>query len=82
MKDWLWALVRKFSLPVTEEEVRRLSHTSDVAAFRRDLKVPVWRDVEGYYTFEHDVAHPEGFLFPLGKAFLLCGKPWDGYKMI
>jgi len=82
MQDRLWALVRKLSLPVMEEEVRRLTHMSDVAAFRRDLKVPVWRDAEGYYTLEHDSTHPEKFLFPLGKAFLLCAKPWDGYKVI
>jgi len=48
----------------------------------RDIKVPVWRDAEGYYILEHDIAHPEEFLFPLGKAFLLCEKPWDGYKVI
>ena len=82
MQDRLWALVRKLSLPVMEEEVRRLTHMSDVAAFRRDLKVPVWRDAEGYYTLEHDTSHPEEFLFPLGKAFLLCAKPWDGHKAI
>lgn len=82
MQDRLWALVRKLSLPVMEEEVRRLTHMSDVAAFRRDLKVPVWRDAEGYYTLEHDTSHPEEFLFPLGKAFLLCAKPWDGQKVI
>ena len=82
MQDRLWALVRRLSLPVMEEEVRRLTHMSDVAVFRRDLKVPVWRDVEGYYTLEHDTAHPEEFLFPLGKAFLLCAKPWDGQKVI
>jgi hypothetical protein len=82
MQDGLWALVRRLSLPVTEQEVRRLTHMSDVAAFRRDLKVPVWRDAEGYYTLEHDTSHPEEFLFPLGKAFLLCAKPWDAHKVI
>jgi len=82
MQDGLWALVRRHSLPVAEQEVRRLTHMSDVAAFRRDLKVPVWRDAEGYYTLEHDAAHPEPFLFPPGKAFLLCTKPWDGHKVI
>ena len=30
----------------------------------------------------HRIAHPEEFLFPLGKAFLLCAKPWDGQKVI
>ena len=82
MQDRLWELVRKLSLPVMEEEVRRLTRMSDVAAFRRDLKVPVWRDAEGYYTLEHDIAHPEEFLIPLGKAFLLCAKPWDAHKVI
>src|SRR5450759_1140237 len=82
MQDQLWALARKLSLPVMEEEVRRLTHMSDVAAFRRDLKIPAWRDAEGYYTLEHDTSHPEEFLFPLGKAFLLCAKPWDGHKAI
>jgi hypothetical protein len=62
--------------------VRRLSNMPDVAAFRRDLKVPVWRDADGYYTLKRDAAHPEEFLLPLGKAFLLCGEPWDGYKVI
>jgi len=82
MRDRLWALVQRLGLPVAEQEVRRLTHMSDVAAFRRDLKVPVWRDAEGYYTFEPDEAHPEEFLFPLGKAFLLCSDPWDGHKVI
>ncbi len=82
MQDQLWALARRLSLPVAEQEVRQLTHMSDMAAFRRDLKVPVWRDAEGYYTMEHDTAHPEEFLYPLGKAFLLCAKPWDGHKVI
>ncbi|HET7318580.1 MAG TPA: hypothetical protein VFK23_05525, partial [Nitrospirota bacterium] len=77
MQDRLWALVRRLSLPVAEQEVRRLPHMSDVAAFRPDLKVRVWRDAEGYYTLEHDTTHPEEFLFPLGKAFLLCAPPWE-----
>ena len=82
MQDQLWAIARKLSLPVAEQEVRQLTHMSDMAAFRRDLKVPVWRNAEGYYTMEHDAAHPEEFLFPLGKAFLLCAKPWDAHKVI
>jgi len=82
MLDRLWALIRKLSLPVTNEEVRRLSHMSDVAAFRRDLKIPVWRDADGYYSLRHDGAHTGEFHFPLGKAFLICGEPWDGYKVI
>ncbi|MGE5173257.1 MAG: hypothetical protein ACM3MD_05450 [Betaproteobacteria bacterium] len=82
MQDRLWALVRRLSLPVAEQEVRQLTHMSDVASFRPDLKVPVWRDAKGYYTLEHDITHPEEFLFPLGKAFLLCEMPWDAHKEI
>ena len=82
MQDQLWAIAQKLSLPVAEQEVRQLTHMSDMAAFRRDLKVPVWRNAEGYYTMEHDAAHPEEYLFPLGKAFLLCAKPWDAHKAI
>jgi hypothetical protein len=82
MQDRLWALVRRLSLPVAEQEVRRLIHMSDVAAFRPDLKVRVWRNAEGYYTLEHDTTHPKEFLFPLGKAFLLCETPWDAHKVI
>jgi hypothetical protein len=78
----LWAYSQRFSLPVTEDEVHRLPHMSDVAGFRRDLNVPVWRNAEGYYACERDAAHPEEFFFPLGKAFLLCGEPWDGHKAI
>jgi len=36
----------------------------------------------GTTPLEHDIAHPEEFLFPLGKAFLLCEKPWDAHKVI
>ena len=82
MRDRLWDLVRRLGLPVTEVEVRRLTHMTDVAAFRGDLKVPVWRNAEGYYTFERDAAHPDEFRFPIGKAFLLCSDPWDGHKVI
>jgi acetoin utilization deacetylase AcuC-like enzyme len=82
VRDRLWDLVRRLDLPVAEQEVRRLTHMSDVAAFRRDIQIPAWRDREGYYTLERDDAHPEEFLFPLGKAFLLGSPPWDGHKVI
>jgi acetoin utilization deacetylase AcuC-like enzyme len=82
MRDRLWAHVRRLDLPVTEQEVRRLTHMSDLAAFRKDLKVSVWRDAEGYYALERDLAHRDELLFPLGKAFLLCAEPWDGHKVI
>jgi hypothetical protein len=82
MKARLAALVRSKGLPVREWEVDRLNHVYDVALFRRDLKVPVYRDRGGYYALERDAEHPEEFLLPVGKAFLLASDPWDGYKVI
>lgn len=82
MREKLQDLVRRFGLPVGEQEIRRLTHAGDVAAFRRDLKIPVYRNPEGYYAVTRDGSHSEEILFPLGKAFLLCSDPWDGYKVI
>ncbi|MGA8754494.1 histone deacetylase family protein, partial [Candidatus Deferrimicrobium sp.] len=82
MRERLQELVRRFDLPVEEQEIRRLTHAGDVAAFRRDLKIPVYRNPEGYYATARDESHGEEILFPLGKAFLLCYEPWDGYKVI
>jgi len=82
MRGKLRDLVRRFDLPVEEREIRRLTHAGDVAAFRRDLKIPVYRNPEGYYAVTRDGSHSEEILFPLGKAFLLCSDPWDGYKVI
>jgi len=82
MREKLQDLVRRFDLPVEEQEIRRLTHAGDVAAFRRDLKIPVYRNPEGYYATARDESHGEEILFPLGKAFLLCSEPWDGYKVI
>jgi acetoin utilization deacetylase AcuC-like enzyme len=82
MRENLQALVRRLGLPVGEQEVRRLTHTSDVAAFRRNLLIPVYRNTDGYYAVARDASHTEEFRFPLGKAFLLCADPWDGYKVI
>jgi len=82
MREKLQDLVRRFDLPVEEQEIRRLTHAGDVAAFRRDLKIPVYRNADGYYATARDVSHTEEFRFPLGKAFLLCSEPWDGYKVI
>jgi len=82
MREKLQDLVRRFGLPVDEMEIRRLTHAGDVAAFRRDLKIPVYRNPEGYYAVTRDGSHSEEVLFPLGKAFLLCSDPWDGYKVI
>lgn len=82
MREKLQDLVRRFDLPVEEQEIRRLTHACDVAAFRRDLKIPVFRNPEGYYATARDGSYGEEILFPLGKAFLLCSDPWDGYKVI
>ena len=82
IRESLQALVRRLGLPVGEQEIRRLTHTSDVAAFRRDLPIPVYRSADGYYAVARDASHAEEFRFHLGKAFLLCSDPWDGYKVI
>ena len=82
MRENLQSLVRRLNLPVEEQEIRRLNHASMVAAFRRDLLIPVYRNTEGYYATERDASHTEAFRFSLGKAFLLCSDPWDGYKVI
>ena len=82
MREHLQDLVRRLGLPVEEQEVRRLNHASMVATFRRDLTIPVYRNADGYYATARDASHTEEFRFPLGKAFLLCSDPWDGYKVI
>jgi acetoin utilization deacetylase AcuC-like enzyme len=82
MKESLRTLVRERGLPVTETEINRLNHAYDFAVFRRNLKVPVYRSGDGYYSLVRDEKHAEESRFPLGKAFLLCTRPWDGYKVI
>ena len=82
MRENLHALARRLHLPVEEQEIRRLNHASMVAAFRRDLLIPVYRNADGYYAIARDASHTEELRFPLGKAFLLCSDPWDGYKVI
>jgi acetoin utilization deacetylase AcuC-like enzyme len=82
MKAGLARLVHDLRLPVGETDINRLNHAYDIAPFRRDLKVPVYRNREGYYSWERDEDHREEKLFPLGKAFLLSSHPWDGYKII
>ncbi len=78
----LRSFVKERELPVKEAEIVRLNHAYDLALFRRDLKVPVYRNAEGYYARARDAAFTEERLFPLGKAVLLCSEPWDGYKVI
>jgi acetoin utilization deacetylase AcuC-like enzyme len=82
MRENLHALVRRLGLPVEEHEIRRLNHASMIASFRRDLVIPIYRNAEGYYAVARDASHAEELRFPLGKAFLLCSAPWDGFKVI
>ncbi len=82
MKERLAALVRAKGLPVRKWEIDRLTHVYDVALFRRDLKIAVYRDRDGYYSLEKDANHFEEILLPVGKAFLLTAEPWDGYKVV
>jgi acetoin utilization deacetylase AcuC-like enzyme len=82
MKERLRDLVRERGLAVTETEINRLNHAYDVAVFRRDLKVPVYRSDDGYYALDKGGKFGTESHFPLGKAFLLCARPWDGYKVI
>ena len=78
----LLALVKERNVPVTEAEVERLGHAYEFAAFKRDLRIPAYRDPEGYYWLDPGDASCEKVLLPLGKAFLLSGTPWEGYKTI
>jgi len=82
MRTEIAALVRSKGLPVRDWEIDRLNHVYDVALFRKDLRIPAYRDRRGYYTLERDAEHSEEFLLPIGKAFLLSSAPWDGYKVI
>ena len=82
MKAGLARLVQDLRLPVGETDINRINHAYDIAPFRRDLKVPVYRNREGYYSLEKDEEHREEESFPLGKAFLLSALPWNGYKII
>ncbi len=82
MKEGLRNLVKERGLPVGEGDVERLNHAYDVALFKRDLKIPVYRNEEGYYSLEKDEEYREEERYSLGKAFLLSSHPWDGYKII
>lgn len=78
----LRALVEERRLPVSQTEVERLDHACDFARFKRELKIPVYRDAEGYYSLKPDDRFREEVFLPLGKAFLLCSAPWEGHKLI
>ncbi len=82
MREELRAFAHERSLPVKEAEIVRLNHAYDLALFRRDLRVRVYRNADGYYAPARGGAFVEECEFPLGKAVLLCSQPWDGYKVI
>ena len=81
-KAELRTLVRERGLPVREIEIGRLNHAYDFARFRRELRIPVYRDAEGFYSSKADARFREEVSLPLGKAFLLSSAPWEGYKTI
>jgi acetoin utilization deacetylase AcuC-like enzyme len=81
-KAELRALVKERGVRVREVEIGRLNHAYDFARFRRELKIPVYRDADGSYSSKADARFREEVSLPIGKAFLLCSAPWDGYKTI
>ena len=81
-REELRALVKEKDLPVSEGEIERLNHAYDFAIFKRELRIPVYRDAEGYYSLKPDVRFREEISLPLGKAFLLSSPPWEGHKTI
>ena len=81
-KEGLRALVKERGLAVTEIEIERLSHAYDFAGFKREVRIPVYRDAEGNYSSRRDDRFREEVFLPLGKGFLLCSAPWEGYKTI
>jgi acetoin utilization deacetylase AcuC-like enzyme len=78
----LRALITERNLPVTEVEIGRLNHARDFALFGKSIRIPVYRDAEGYYSLKRDERFREEVPLPLGKAFLLALPPWEGYKTI
>jgi hypothetical protein len=78
----LRALVEERNLPVAEVEIERLNRAYDFASFKRDVKISVYQDAEGYYSLKADDRFREEISLPLGKAFLLSSAPWEGYKTI
>lgn len=81
-REALRALVLERGAPVGDVEIGRLAHADDFARFRRDVKIPVYRDAGGYYSARRDERFGEEVSFPLGKAFLLTQAPWNGFKAI
>jgi acetoin utilization deacetylase AcuC-like enzyme len=81
-KQALRALVREKNLPVRDIEIDRLNHPFDFARFRNDVRIPVYRDADGYHSLTAGDRFTEEVRLPLGKAFLLASAPWEGYKII
>ena len=81
-KHALRAIVRERNLPVRDMEIDRLNHPFDFARFRKDVRIPVYRDADGYHSLTPGDRFSEEVLLPLGKAFLLASAPWEGYKTI
>ncbi|MFI5179918.1 MAG: histone deacetylase [Thermoanaerobaculia bacterium] len=81
-KSDLRDVVRERSLPVRDIEIGRLNHPFDFAAFRKDLRISVYRDGDGYHSLASSERYTEEVVLPLGKAFLLASAPWEGYKTI
>ena len=77
MKRDLRELVESRDLPVEGSEIERITHAYDIALFRRDLKIPVYRNSEGYYSLAKDEEFREERRYPPGKALLLSSNPWD-----
>ena len=75
-------LVKERGLAVRDIEIGRLNHPVDFAGFRTDLKIPVYRDADGYHALAASERYTEEVTLSLGKAFLLSSSPWDGYKTI
>lgn len=78
----LRTFIKERNLAVDEAGIDQLDHAFDFARFRREMKIPVYRDAEGFHAPTRDDRFREEVSLPLGKAFLLCSKPWEGRKAI
>lgn len=81
-KQALRVLVKEKNLPVRDIEIDRLNHPFDIAGFRKDVRISVYRDAEGYHSRTASDRFAEEVSLPLGKAFLLSSAAWEGYKTI
>jgi hypothetical protein len=81
-KGELRALIKERGLPVGEDEIESVKHAFDFARFKKEVRIPVYRDAEGFYSLRRDDRFGEEVSLPLGKAFLLSAAPWEGWKSI